>query len=229
MNSDHLHQLESDLTYFFSSHWASSLRIMADIEALGLVGHALHWLDMDDLQSGFSWIQLHSTTVGLLPVSCADNCFARNENQRRREDLLQTCRGREKKDFQKKRYLDFAQSKLQTSALRFHHVYLSRLGLCDHAPCLRPINSFPCPCENAHTKNKDVFGPGIIHWTPYTPLSFEGSGILSPGFFCFPPKRFATSWSSLFGCHHAFPGQGERTPNSTPKKPRSDTGRAGVL
>lgn len=35
MNSDHLHQPESDLTYFFVS-----LRIMADIEALGLVGHA---------------------------------------------------------------------------------------------------------------------------------------------------------------------------------------------
>lgn len=155
MNSDHLHQPESDVIYFFSSHCASSLRIMADIEALGLVGHALHWLDMDDLQSGTSWIQLHSTTVGLLPVSCADNCFATNQNQRRREDLLQTCRGRENKDFQKKRYLDFAQSKLQTSALRFLHVYLSRLGLCDHAPCLRSSQFLSLPLrERSHEKQR---------------------------------------------------------------------------
>lgn len=185
---------------------------------------------MDDLQSGTSWIQLHSTTVGLLPVSCADNCFATNENQRRREDLLQTCRGREKKHFQKKRYLDFAQSKLQTSALRFHHVYLSRLGLCDHAPCLRSCQFLPCPCENAHTKNIDVFGPGIIHWTPYTPLSFEGSGILSPGFFFATPLNDSLPVGPpfLIVIMHS-PAQGERTPNSTPTKPRSDTGRAGVL
>ncbi|KAL2287379.1 hypothetical protein FJTKL_05852 [Diaporthe vaccinii] len=71
----------------------------------------------------------------------------------KRRPALQTCRGKGKKTFKSGRYLDFGQSKLQTSALRFHHVCLSRLGSCDHAQGLRsgPF-PFPCPCENAHTK-----------------------------------------------------------------------------
>lgn len=60
-----------------------SLR-MADIEALGLVGHArTHWLVVDDLQSGIfldSAAMDDGRPASRLVCVCADNCFATNYN-----------------------------------------------------------------------------------------------------------------------------------------------------
>lgn len=107
-----------------------------------------------------------------------------------------------KEDFQKKKYLDFAQSKLYKHPLLDSIMCLSSWALVTmHKAFALSIPSIAI--ARTLTRKIDFFGPGIIHWTPYTPLSLPMEGVFWP--FLLEKIRYYLLLP-FFICHHAFPG-----------------------